>query len=84
MLDIIDNLSDFDLPENPVLVSFDTVNMFPSIDNESTIKAAKKVLNDRESTNLPTERVLEALRLCLECNNSVFNDTNFIQTDGTT
>ena len=75
MFDIIDNLSDSDLPENPVLVS---------IDNESTIKAAKKVLNDRESTNLPTERVLEALRLCLECNNSVFNDTNFIQTDGTT
>ena len=49
MLDIIDNLNDSDLPENFVLVSFDVVNMFPSIDNESSIKAVKKVLNDRES-----------------------------------
>ena len=57
--------------------------MFPSIDNESGIKAVKKVLNDRESKNHPTECVLEALRLCLERNNSVFNDKNFIQTDGT-
>ena len=46
MLDIIDNLNDSDLPKNSALVSFDVVNMFPSIDNESGIKAVKKVLND--------------------------------------
>ena len=83
MLDIIDNLNDSDLPEYSVLVSFDVVNMFPSIDNESGIKAVKKVLNDRESKNPPTECILEALRLCLECNISVFNEKKFIQTDGT-
>ena len=83
MLDIIDNFNDSDLPENSVLVSFDVVNMFPSIDNESGIKVVKKVLNDRESKNPPTECILEALRLCLECNNSVFSDKNFIQTNGT-
>ena len=84
ILDIIDNLNDSDLPENSVLVSFDVVNMFPSIDNESGIKAVKKVLNDRESKNPPTECILQALlRLCLECNKSVFNDKNFIQTYGT-
>ena len=76
MLDIIDNLNDSDLP---VLVSFEVVNMFLSIENESGIKAVKKVLNDRESKNSPTECILEALRLCLECNNSAFNDKNFIQ-----
>ena len=63
MLDIIDNLKDSDLPENSVLVSFDVVNMFPPIDNESGIKAVKKVLNGRESKNPPTECILEALRL---------------------
>ena len=83
MLDIIDNLNDSDLPEDSVLVSFNVANIFPSIDNESGIKAVKKVLNDRESKNPPTECILEALILCLECNNSVFNDKNFIQTDGT-
>ena len=31
----------------------------------------------------PTEYVLEALRLCLECNNSVSSDKTFIQIDGT-
>ena len=35
MLDIVDNLNDFDFDFNFVLVSFEVVNMFPSIDNES-------------------------------------------------
>ena len=57
--------------------------MFSSIDNGSGIKAVKKVLIDSDSKNPPTECVFEALRLCLECNNSVFNDKTFIQTDDT-
>ena len=81
MLDIIDNLNDSDLPENSFLVSFDVVNMNPSIDNVLGLKALKTVLSDRESKHPPTECVLEALRLCLEGNNFVFNDINFIQTD---
>ena len=64
MLDIIDNLNDSDLSLNSVLVSVDVVNMCPSTDNEQGIKAVKKVLNDRESQNPPTEFILEGL----ECN----------------
>ena len=30
-----------------------------------------------------TQCILEALRLCLECNNSLFKSKKFIQTDGT-
>ena len=55
MLDIIDSLNDSDLPENSVIVSFDVAIMFLSIDNKSGIKAVKKVLNNRESKNPPTE-----------------------------
>ena len=66
MLDIIDNLNDPNLPHNSVLVSFDVVNMFPSIDNESSIKAVKEMLDVRENKNPPTEYILEALRLCLD------------------
>ena len=40
MLCIID-----DLPNNSILVSFDVVNMFPSIHNESGLEAVTKVLN---------------------------------------
>ena len=74
MLDIIDNLNDSNLLDNSVLVSFDVVNMFPSTENESGIKAVKEMLNVREKKNPATECILEALRLCLECNNLVFND----------
>ena len=83
MLDITDNFNDSALSKTSVLVSFDVANMFPSNDNESGIKAVEKVLNDRELNNPPTECVFEDLRLCLECNNSVFNDKNFIEIDGT-
>ena len=55
MLDIIDNLNDSNLPDNSVLDSFDVVNMFPSIDNESGIKAVKEMLNVRENKNPHTE-----------------------------
>ena len=83
MIDIIDNLNDTNLPENSVLLSFDVKNMFPSTDNETGMKAVKKVLHGRESKNPTIEYILEPLRICLECNNSVFNNKNFIQTDGT-
>ena len=63
MLDIIDNLNDSNQPDNSVLVSFDVVNMFPSTDNESGIKAVKEMLNVREKKNPATECILEALRL---------------------
>ena len=39
-----DNLNHSVLSKNYVLVSFDVVNMFLCIDNESTIKAAEQVL----------------------------------------
>ena len=31
----------------------------------------------------PTQSVIEALELCLTCNNSIFNNKNYLQTDGT-
>ena len=39
MLDIIDEINNFNLPSNSILVSFDIVNMFPSIDNKSGLKS---------------------------------------------
>ena len=48
------------------------------------IASVRKYLDDRESKDLPTHCVTEALELCLSCNNSVFNNTNYLQTDGTT
>ena len=83
MLDIIDDMNNSNLSSNAILVSFDIVNMFPSIDNNMGIASVRKYLDERECKDLPTDCVIEALELCLSCNNSVFNNTNYLQTDGT-
>ena len=43
MLEIIDQLNEFVLTDNFVLVSFDTVNMFPSTDNRSGLESVKNI-----------------------------------------
>ena len=83
MLDIIDEINNSNLPTNSILVGFDIVNMFPSIDNKSGLKSVHDILELRDSKFPPTSCVIEALELCLSCNNSVFNNTNYLQTDGT-
>ena len=71
------------LSSSAILVSFDVVNMFTSIDNNMGIASVRKYLDERESKDLPTDCVIEALELCLSSNSSVFNNTNYLQTDGT-
>ena len=83
MLEIIDDVNKSNLSSNAILVSFDIVNMFPSIDNNMGIASVRKYLDERECKDLPTDCVIEALELCLSCNNSVFNNNNYLQTDGT-
>ena len=49
MLNLIDFLNDSNiLTEYCILVSFDIVNMFPSIDNESGLQPVKNALKARE------------------------------------
>ena len=48
------------------LVSFDIVNMFPNIDNESGLQAVKNALEAREEQFPPTLCIIEALELCLK------------------
>ena len=83
MLNIIDNLNNNCIPENAFLISFDVVNMFPRIQNESEIKRVERLLNTRSILNPPTLCILQFLRLCLECNNFVFDNKFYLQTDGT-
>ena len=83
LLDIIDNINSMFLPANAVLVNFDFVSMSPNIDNKSGLDAVKSVLLKRSTNTPPVECILEGLELCLTCNNSIFNNRNFLQTDGT-
>ena len=64
MLNIIDMINNSNiLTEDSVLVSFDIVNMFPSIDNVSGLEAVSEILENREADVPPAERILEALKL---------------------
>ena len=83
MLDIIDDLNSSSLYPESVLVSFDIINMFPSIDNKMGINSVIKFLDERSCKDPPTQCVIDALELCLNYIISVFNNTNHIQTDVT-
>ena len=57
--------------------------MFPNIDNHLGINAITEALNSR-TTNFPsTDCIIEAVKICLQHNNSQFKDENFLQIHGT-
>ena len=82
MLDIIDNLNSLDLPLNSILVCFDIIDRFSNIDNNLGLSSVKKYLDLCSKNIPPTNCLLEALEQCLSCNNSIFNNENYLQIDG--
>ena len=70
MLEIIDDMNNSNLSSSVILLSFDVVNMFPSIDNNMAI--ARKYLDEREYKDLCIDCVIEALavlklqKFCIE------------------
>ena len=83
LLELIDEINDKGIPEGAILVSFDVVNMFPNIDNERGIQTLQTAYNKRPVQHPSTQCLIEALRLCLYKNNSVFNGTDLLQTNAT-
>ena len=83
LLDIIDTISEKGIPHEIILMSFDIVNMFPSIDNVKGLDAVRLVPNKRDSNKPSTECVLEGLQICLYNNNLTFDKNHLLQTNGT-
>ena len=81
ILEITDDMNNSNLSSSTISVSFDVVNMFPRIENNAEIASVRKYPDVRECKDFPTDCVIEALVLCLYCNNSIFNNTNYLQTD---
>ena len=44
---------------------------------------SKSILDAGKDQFPPTTCIIEALKLCLKCNNSIFNNKHFLQSDGT-
>jgi hypothetical protein len=57
--------------------------MFPNIDNNLGLTAVKKALDSRENKFPSTECIVEAVEICLTCNNCQFGEMNFLQKHGT-
>ena len=70
-------------PPGTLLVSWDVEAMFPNIDNNACLQAVYHALNKRKILHPSTECIVEAVKICLECNNSEFNDKHFVQIYGT-
>ena len=83
LIDIFETLNAKGIPDNAILVSFDIVNVFPSIDNNKSAAAVKSALDSRTNLSPSTECIIEALEICLTNNNSTFAGQNLIQTNGT-
>ena len=83
LIDVFETLNAKGIPDNTILVSFDIVNMFPTIDNNRGVAAVKSALHSRTNLSPSTESIIEALEICLTKNNSAFADPNLIQTNGT-
>ena len=65
-------------PAGTLLVSWDVISMYPSIDNKVGLAACKEALDRREHTSPSTECLLEDIKITLECNNSVSNNSPLI------
>ena len=83
MLKITDNINKSMLSVNCVLISFDVVNMFFNIDNKSSLLSVEEALTNSNFDVDSTQCIVDALEICLTCNNSKFNHQHFLQTDGT-
>ena len=57
--------------------------MFFNIDNKLGLTAIRKALNARENKFPSTTCILEAVKICLKSNHSVFKENFFLQIHGT-
>ena len=62
-----DDINNSNLSSIAIVVRFDVVNMFPSIDNNMGIISVRNYLDEREYQDLPRDYVIETLELCLSC-----------------
>ena len=85
--DLLNKIEDLNksgpFPTGTLLVSWDVVSMFPNIDNKLGLTAVRKALNARVNKFPSTTCILEAVKICLKSNHSVFKENFFLQIHGT-
>ena len=68
--------------DGDMLVSFDIINMFPSIDNKTGVERIRsKLIEVSDRLNLPVECIIEALEICLTKNCSAYREQYWLHRD---
>ena len=85
--DLLNKLADLNksgpFPTGTLLVLWEVVSRFPNIDNKLGLIAVRKALNATENKSTSPTCILEAVKICLKSNLSVFNENFFLQIHGT-
>ena len=82
-LNLLEELnSEGPLPEDIILVTMDVTDMFFNIKDENGLVSIEKHLKNRSIAFPGTKCVLEALKICLDSNVSVFNKKYYKQISG--
>jgi hypothetical protein len=69
MLEIVYDLNEIGIQEGDLLVSFDIINMLPSINNKIGVELVRnKLMEFSDKFDVPVECIIEALEICLNRN----------------
>ena len=81
ILNIVDEFNRSNLPSESILFGFGIKNTFPSNDNNfGNFLESFRIMCKYVSTNwICYWALIEVIELCLTCNNSIFNNENYLQ-----
>lgn len=82
-LQLVDNIKNLHLPLNAKLISFDVINLFPSIPTKEIVSTCSGHINKNTSLNINQKKELySALEVCIKQNYFQFNNKVYSQLDG--
>ena len=70
------------LPENAFLFCFDVAKLYPSVPRKEGLDASREALENRSTSLVDTESVMQMIRTVLDNNIFGFGDQNYIQKEG--
>ena len=66
-------------PEGAIVVTIDTVGLYPHIPHNEGVGAIRKILNMRTNQVIPSDDIVNLAELVLRNNNFDFAGTHFLQ-----
>ena len=66
-----------------LLITLDVDSLYTNINNQDGFEAVKESFKKHPDPKHPDEQILDLLKICLENNDFIFNDEQFLQVGGT-